>query len=157
MDRKILVFDDSINVKVSEDGRVWYQDSLKHQYKNTRGYFVVKIKNRAIRVHRLVAEAFVANPNNDPFVNHIDGNKLNNNASNLEWCTQKQNVHHALRTGLHPNPETPVKAINKETGETMFFISQREAEENTPAFQANISKCLMGRRKSAGGFIWEYA
>ena len=53
------------------------------------------------RVNRLVASAFIANPNNLPYVNHIDGNKRNNKASNLEWCTAKDNTQHAYDTGLY--------------------------------------------------------
>lgn len=57
-------------------------------------------KRKLLKIHRLVAEAFVSNPNNLPVINHIDGNKQNNCATNLEWCTQKQNVHHAFKLGL---------------------------------------------------------
>jgi len=58
------------------------------------------MKNRSPRIHRLVAEVFVGNPHNKEMVNHIDGNKLNNNSTNLEWSTAKENAQHAIAYGL---------------------------------------------------------
>lgn len=60
-----------------------------------------KKKQYNFTVHRLVALAFIPNPQEKPEVNHIDGNRENNKASNLEWCTRQENVEHAIKSGLH--------------------------------------------------------
>ncbi|OPZ22220.1 MAG: NUMOD4 motif protein [bacterium ADurb.BinA186] len=74
------------------------------KYSIVRGYFYIGLskdgKSKMHRVHRLVASAFIPNPNNYPTVNHIDGNKFNNCSENLEWASHKQNVLHAITTGL---------------------------------------------------------
>lgn len=69
-----------------------------------RGYNTAVIyndgKQKTFKVHRLVAIEFIPNPQNKPFVNHIDGNKENNIVSNLEWCTHSENIKHAFKIGL---------------------------------------------------------
>lgn len=78
---------------------------------NSFGYLQYVTRNFCVRAHRIVATLFIPNPDNKPEINHIDGNKLNNCVSNLEWCTRSENVTHAIRTGLmerkhgeqHPN------------------------------------------------------
>jgi hypothetical protein len=150
MDKKILCLD----IDVLPDGRVMQGQVVRHQHLH-KGYPTVKIGGVTLKVHRLVAEWYVPNPQKLPFVNHIDGNKQNNHYTNLEWCTQRQNVHHALRTGLHPNPETPIVGI-KDNGDEFWFVSQAEAARCTSALQPNINKCLAGLRKTAGGMSWRY-
>lgn len=67
---------------------------------NNRGYYSIGIMKKTFMVHRLIAKAFIPNPKNKPFVNHIDGNKLNNSMNNLEWCTAQENTQHSFDAGL---------------------------------------------------------
>jgi len=72
--------------------------------KTSDGYSSINLysdnTHMTLRIHRLVAQAFIPNPSQKPYVNHIDGNKENNNVGNLEWCTQKENVNHSINV-LH--------------------------------------------------------
>lgn len=94
------------NYYITEFGNVYNSKTHKvlNWCDNGNGYMYVSLiingKRKNYTIHRLVAETFVPNPNNLPTVNHIDGNKLNNHYSNLEWCTIKYNHEHALRIGL---------------------------------------------------------
>lgn len=95
---------------ITEDGQVWSKLSKKFLslHKTASGYltFATKIGGRdgvpkCFKVHRLVAEAYIPNPENKPHINHKDGNKENNSASNLEWVTTSENMRHAYATGLN--------------------------------------------------------
>lgn len=113
-------------------------------------------KPKSLTVHRLVAEAFLDNPNNFSQVNHIDGNKKNNAASNLEWCTASENIIHAYKANLMPSERSTAKAIRCiETGE--IYSTARGAEKATGIYNGSINKACIGKAKSAGGFHWEYA
>ena len=93
---------------ITEDGQIWSKRSNKFfKLRLSNGYLTTctKIGGRsgksvALTAHRLVAKAYIPNPDNKPQVNHKDGNKQNNHVSNLEWCTAKENVQHAYDTGL---------------------------------------------------------
>ena len=112
-------------------------------------------------IHRLVADAFIPNPNNLPCINHIDGNKTNNNVNNLEWCTKSENMLHAFRTGLI-KPEKPWhrKPVLQYTLDGIFvkrYNSILEANNTNPDIHGtSIIKCLKGTYKTAGGYLWKY-
>ena len=99
---------------------------LKNSIIKEKGYCRVSLNNGngkiSKRVHRLVAEAFIPNPENKPEVNHKDGNKLNNCVSNLEWCTNKENIEHSIRTGLKKHCNGCSNSSSKFTEEDIIFI-----------------------------------
>lgn len=127
-----------------------------------RNYWSIQLydgnKFKHFSIHRLVGIHFVENPNNLPFINHIDENKLNNNANNLEWCTASYNINYG--TCIQRAVEKkfiPVMQLDKNKNLINIFSSISEAESKTKVHNPNIIKCCKGERKTAGGYIWKYA
>lgn len=112
-------------------------------------------KRKHYLVHRLVAEAFVENPNGLPQVNHIDGNKQNNCSANLEWCTAKENMIHSSANGFRSDTRA-VCQFTKDGKLVRTFYSIKEAARQTGIHYQNISSCLKGSYRSSGGFVWRY-
>lgn len=138
------------------------KEKEKIPFVTTDGYFRVTLskngKRRHHLVHRLVAIAFVPNPENWPIINHKDENKQNNSADNLEWCSYKYNINY----GNHnQNRGAGRKVLQfKFDGEFVAsYRSTREAERITGICSSNIGLCCKGssRYKHAGGFKWKYA
>ena len=133
--------------------------------KTTYGYLKVNLYKNSVmstkKIHRLVAEAFIPNPENKPQVNHIDENKTNNMLSNLEWITNKDNLNHGTRNeragkAISKSRSIPIIATNLKTGESTDFNSGKECARQLGLYPGNITKVLKGRLKQTGGYTFKY-
>ena len=150
-----LPIKDFYNYEISDKGRV-RNIKTKRILKtniNSRGYIIVCLhqnnKQYVKRVHRLVAEAFYEGNHKDLDVNHIDGDKTNNFIENLEWCTRKENLEHAYRTGLKSLPNK-TKVLVIETGKIYDSISECSKAINGDRCQ--IHRCLIGKERTCKGY-----
>ena len=155
------------NIRIPEytdkKNRVHKEKILKHQ-RNQEGYHTVCLsdgqgKQKRLLVSRLVAMSFVENPNNEEYVNHIDENKDNNSADNLEWCSRHYNLCYGTRIQRVAKLKSkPIRqySISKEL--IAEYPSIREAERQTGFANANIHACC--RRKlhcnTRYGYIWRF-
>lgn len=137
------------NYKITKDGKIW--NKLKFAKLHIlNGYYMFG----GHCVHRLVAKTFVPNLDNKPFVNHIDENTLNNNYTNLEWVTQKENVHKHSKSTSH---KRKVKCVDITSNkEVKVYDTITEAAECLGISRRAIQHVLNGTNKTGGGFKWEY-
>ena len=158
---------------IDEDGNVYSIRSKIYLKPRKRGdYFYVGLHKSGSTtnkdIHRLVAEAFLNNPNNLPCVNHKDENKTNNNVNNLEWCsyeynngygTKPQRLSSVLEGREVPWKERPVSQYTLSGQFVATYKSLIDAENHTGIKYRSIQQVASQQpyRKSAGGYIWRYA
>lgn len=150
------------NYYISDYGEIYNSETgmkLKNKVAKT-GYEEICLhdsgKSKYFLVHRLVANAFLDGTGEE--INHKNGNKTDNRASNLEWCTHGQNLKHAFENGLRNDDVSPKRIIakNAETGETIEFPSIYKAARFLGISQGNICMCCKGMRPMASGYLFEY-
>ena len=135
--------------------------------KDRYGYlYVILCKDgihKHMKVHRLVAQAFLPNPNGLEMVNHRDEVPTNNAVSNLEWCTASYNNNYGTHNQRvaeaninHPKLSKSVQQLDKQGNLLAIFPSTMEAQRVTGIANQHICSCCLGKRKSSGGYVWKY-
>lgn len=160
--KKIIINDCSTVYSVSSNGEVRNDNTnyiLKKQMQD--GYMKVGLtinkKVKRCAIHRLVAIAFIPNPDNLPIVNHLDGNRSNNNVDNLEWTTVSGNAIHAHQTGLVGNQRRrPIRQFSADGKWLMDFESATDAARQCDLLPEKIIDVCRGNRKSHGKYQWRY-
>lgn len=146
--------------QVSNFGRVkslrFGKEKIMKILKYPNGYLKINLyKQKSVKtyqLHRLVANAFIPNPNNYPIINHKDEDKTNNRFDNLEWCSYSYNNTYGKHGLRMLRSCKKVQCI--ETG--VKYYSQSEVERQTGIPQSSISMCCNGKIKTCGGFHWRY-
>lgn len=144
-----------------------YSGKVKLMKQQTnRGYSAIEIGGDYHHVHRLIAMTFIPNPENKPQVNHINGIKSDNRVENLEWATISENIQHTYsklgrvpyckgRTGKLDSRSIKVVQINSNDEIVNTYDSISDAQRGSGITKGNISTCIKGKRKTAGGFKWK--
>lgn len=165
--------------EVSSLGRIRKGERIKKLNVDHKGYLCVWLSKRSqmkcFKVHRLVASAFISNPQNKKTVNHKDGNKQNNGVANLEWATHSENIIHALKTGLRVVTEAQREAARRtgritceqnrprkavyccKDGVKVTFKSAHEGARFVEGNASAVVRCCKGKAKRYKGYEWGYS
>lgn len=141
-------------LRSKKTGRVLLPHVGKRKYWVINMHFTSRTDHKLKTMHRMMADAFIPNPENKPWVNHIDGNTFNNDLANMEWSTISENTEHAYDIGLHKMAPVEQYSLSGE------FIRRWDAVTYTRELGINASNVISvckGIRKSTGGYIWKYA
>lgn len=140
---------------VSDHGRICsLKSGLLKPHENSRGYMLVTLNGETRRLHRIVASAFVPNPDNKEMVNHKDGDPMNNKAENLEWNTNGENQRHRYSV---LNKDNCKKQVEKLSGKKVIrtYESVRECERLEGISKDGL-RDLIRKQKSRNGFLYRY-
>lgn len=149
----------SVDRAIYQQGRIVnYKGVLMTPYIMKNGYTAIRLskngKKHNYLIHRLVAISFVKNANNEMYVNHIDENKTNNNADNLEWCSREYNINYGTSTMRRAKKMgTKIVRYDKHGNFIDSFYSIREAERCTKISRQNIISVL-DKNLTGGGYVW---
>ena len=151
-----FLVDENFNIYNKHNGRkitpYLGSDGYMHIVRGENG------KKIRMRLHTLIATLFVENPNNYKYVNHIDSNKTNNHPSNLEWCTNSENVAHAWREKGHTfhKRNTHVVVHDLEGNLVGIFESLRDVGKTLKVDRHVVARILKGERKNNYPYVFEY-
>lgn len=160
---------DNYNKYIDTDGYLYSEDGKKYsRWIDNVGYYQSVFKENGkkhyVRLHRLIALAFIPIPEkykdipiNKLQINHKDGNKLNNNIDNLEWCTNSENTQHRYNNKLYKSTyRCPIVAINKTTKDIYKFKSIRECAEKLELNRKNITNILKNNKTNNYNYDFMY-
>lgn len=148
--------------KGKANSRAWHKGKILKPHISNRGYLRVGVqckdsKTHMVSVHRLVAEAFIPNPNELPEINHLDEDKTNNNVSNLEWSTSSHNINWGTRNErVASKMERPIIMIRLSDKKETYFKSITEAERQGYSPRNDLYH-KNKRRLRHDGYCWKYA
>ena len=147
----------SLSRKRIDRNQILPERILKPIFNEKRGYYQIYLRknniSRTFKPHRLVAEAFIPNPDNLPEVNHKDENKVNNCVDNLEWCNRNYNMNYGTKNKrIAKALSKPVKCVETD----IIYRSVHEVSRQTKIDATSISRACRGKQQIAGGYHWKY-